>query len=211
MLSKISNIASREIIETVLNAEFVYRDVYVPTEVINGLKESSVSLVTNENTSQIQFGIWGILPVGYENGWKAFQSEQNTLSVNIGDLKQQAWLWDAFENRRCLVISTGYYTSELRNSKLYPFQIHLKSNEIFCYAGIYNVLEDGFLSFTILSHSESERAEILKVPNPLILKRDYYPKFLNGVLKIEDLEDMTIEINNVNFISTPASRKIYKI
>lgn len=210
MMSRISNMASKEDIEMAMNAKFEYVNLYTPTEVINGLKETSLCVVTSDVVDKIKYGIWGILPVGYKNSWKDFQAFNNTLNINVETLKEHIWLEDAFQHRRCLIIATGFYSSKIRKCKIYPYNNTIRDDKLFCFAGIYNIIDDGFITFGILSHTDRKPSDIIEDPKPIVIKKENYSRFLGKGLQLEELIAMDLEIESSEFISYPVSKKVLK-
>ncbi|MBJ7880494.1 SOS response-associated peptidase family protein [Gelidibacter salicanalis] len=200
MLCKISNSASLNEIELQLNSKFDYDYLYQPVPVINGLKEASVCMVTSEAPHRIQYGIWGILPKGYKDSWKSFQSIYNTLEIECESITQTSWLFEALKYRRCLIVATGFYTSEIEDHVMHPYLNSLKNQGIFCFAGIYNVLEDGFISCSILTHTNGSSKYHLKNPRPLIISKNKYADFLTNPIPFEVTCVSSFEIDSHEFV-----------
>ncbi len=57
---------------------------------------------------------------------------------------------ETFEKQRSLIPITGFFTSYLRNGQVFPYFVGLKSGKPFYLAGIYNKLDDGFLTTALL-------------------------------------------------------------
>lgn len=178
MLCRISNSASLKGIELELNSKFDYDYLYHPADVINGLKEASVCVVTSDAQHRIQYGIWGILPKGYIDSWKSFQAIYNTLEIECESISQTSWLFEALMYRRCLIVATGFFISEIEDHNMHLYKNTLKNNGVFCFGGIYNVLEDGFMSCSILTHSNGSSKYHLKSPKPIIISKDKHAEFL---------------------------------
>lgn len=195
MLSQISNTATKETIEQKLHAKFDYGHLYRPHFLINGLKESSLCIVTSQDSDRIQFAIWGILPKGYKESWKRFQSVYTTLEVELESITELSWLNDALKYRRCLIISTGYFTAEMESQYLQTFHNMSKCQNLICFAGIYNILEDGFMTCSILTHYDRYSKHLLKDPKPIIIKEAHYSDYLKSDFKIEDLFNVNLEIS----------------
>ncbi|RAJ25174.1 putative SOS response-associated peptidase YedK [Gelidibacter algens] len=195
MLSRISNTASLKDIEIQLNSKFDYDYLYEPTSIINGFKESSVCVITAQAPDRIQYGIWGILPRGFIDSWKSFQSFHNTLEIEYELIPETSWLFEALTYRRCLIVATGFFTAEFENHKVKTFHNQLKSHDVFCFAGIYNILEDGFMSCSILTHSNGSSHYHLKDPKPIIVAADKYSDFLNQDMPIDDICNTTFEMD----------------
>lgn len=187
MLSQISNTASREAIEDAFRAKFDYGYLYQPKFVINGMKESTLPIITADALDRIQFGIWGILPKGYCDSWKSFQTVYNTLEIEYERIPETSWLFETLKYRRCLIIATGYFVSELENNSLQTFQNVLRDQDIFCFAGIYNILEDGFISCSILTHSNEASPYHFKNPQPVIINQENHLNYLKGVKPIKEI------------------------
>lgn len=194
MLSKISNTALKKNIELELNSKFDYGYLYAPMQILDGLKETSLCMVTSNALGRIQYGIWGILPTGYKDSWKSFQSMYNTLEVECESVTETSWLFDALKNRRCLIVATGFFTSEIENHRLQTTHNTLKNHHLFCFGGIYNVLEDGFLTCSILTHANGSSPYHLKNPKPLIIAKDHYNTFLESHHSIDKLCDLNYEM-----------------
>lgn len=199
MLSRISNTASLKNIEIKLNSKFDYDYLYEPASVINGFEESSVCMVTSQAPNRIQYGIWGILPRGYIDSWKSFQTIHNTLEIECESIPETSWLFEALKFRRCLIIATGFFTAEVENHKMQSFHHHLKNHDVFCFAGIYNILEDGFMSCSILTHSNGSSHYHLKNPKPIIIAEDNYSTFLNQHMPLEEIRRPTFEMDKSKF------------
>ncbi|MFS4446540.1 SOS response-associated peptidase family protein [Maribacter sp. 2307UL18-2] len=138
-------------IEDEFNATTKFPNIYTPTLEIHGAEESLLTVVSDENIEAIDYAIWGILPETWTDDWDVFQKATPTLHFSEHDLKSNLWYTEAYEKRRCLVIVSGYYTHFLSEGRLYPFYMCRKSGKPFCLAGIYNRLDDGFLTASILT------------------------------------------------------------
>ncbi|MGJ8593869.1 MAG: SOS response-associated peptidase family protein [Aquaticitalea sp.] len=209
MINKYSNIASSNALKHHLSVEFDYEYLYHPEHVINGKRENSVAIITGLNQEKIQFGIWGILPHHYNDGWKQFQANLKTLETTIDQLKASDWLYDAFQNRRCLIIATGFYTSSIDNQTLVPHYNSLENNDIFCFAGIYNILDDGFITFSILSRALNPD-NILETTSPIILDDKKYSDYLSDDFPLKKLMNKTYEIDSTLVSSQRISKKNMK-
>ncbi|RXJ44360.1 SOS response-associated peptidase family protein [Gelidibacter gilvus] len=206
MLSQISNTATKEIIEQKLHAKFDYGHLYKPQFKINGLKESILCIITSKDTDRIQFGIWGVLPGGYKDTWKKFQSAYNTLDIEFDSITELSWLYDALKHRRCLIVATGYFTTEIEHQYLQTFHNISKHQNLICFAGIYNILEDGFISCGILTQYDRYSKYLLKNPKPIIIKEENYNNYLNSELSLEDILDVNFEIHQKDILQLKISK-----
>lgn len=150
MYYKLSNTANRSRIEHRFGVSFKHPNLYRPEVVINGLNEVNVSIITSEQPDLISLGIWGILPEDYTDEWTTFQNVTNTLHLDPDAIASQSWSSKSLERRRCLFIVTGFFTSYLRDGVVYPYHVGLKSGAPFFLAGVYNTLEDGFITCSLV-------------------------------------------------------------
>lgn len=209
MLNKISNSASREEIEYLLRVKFDYASLYRAQIVIDGLKESTVPIISLENPEKIQFGIWGILPQGFYDSWKQFQDILNTLETPLTALKDDTWLAEALQKRRCLIIATGYFTTVLKNHTLYPYFHFVKNQNIFCFAGLYNVLDDGFTTFSIVSHPCTANDDILSMTSPIIISPDNYAEYLSDRFSYRKFQQKAYEVTPSELVTHQISKQFY--
>lgn len=150
MYYKISNTAKKEQIESWTNSIFKYPHLYEPQLLINGLNEVSIPLITMENPKELALAIWGMLPEKYMEDWTIFQSTTNTLNLHEESMNSDLWYANTLKHRRCLIPVTGFFTSYLKEGEVYPYYISLSSGKPFYLAGVYNTLEDGFITCSIL-------------------------------------------------------------
>ncbi|UOB16727.1 SOS response-associated peptidase family protein [Abyssalbus ytuae] len=202
MYHKLSNIAARKSIEEEFGINFKYPKVYQPNSVINGLDESTLSIVTMKNPDQISYGIWGILPEFYEESWKEFQSVKNTLNLREIDLEEESWYSTALQTRRCVIIVTGFFTSYINNGNIYPYYVYSPFNKPFCLAGLYNILEDGFITCSL----------IVSKSNNFIRKIENISGFMPVAIPLEDykywLDSKTSLIKIKEFLQKPKPIKL---
>lgn len=182
MIYKISNIAERKSIEKSFGCAYKHPLLYHPSAVIDGSKESIISIVTLEDPDAISFGIWGLLPSNYMGKWKDFQKAMNTLLVSQKQLRSHKIFSEAFSQRRCLVIVTGFFVYYLTGGELVPFFVHAPEGNVFSLAGIYNRLNDGFLTCSILTVTKPILLQKFRksAPNvPVIVKKEDQDLWLN--------------------------------
>lgn len=213
MFYKLSNTAQRTEIEKEFNATFEFPKLYQPNPVINGLEESSLSIITMENPGKVGYGIWGMLPTLLEDNWKVFQNLTNTLNINIEHLDFKDDLYaEAMDLRRCLVISTGFFTSAMYKGKMYPYHVYLPTHQPFSIAGVYNQLEDGFKTCSILikqTNSSFEDIPHLLEYKPVIFGEKDRKHWLNKKFSFRNLLDLVTSHESLKLKSHPVSKEFY--
>lgn len=214
MFYRISNIATREQLESHFNLKFQFPNIYKPEVVLNGLNETTLSIIISEKPKEISYGIWGLLPEDFDENWDVFQNVSNTLNTDLEHLEYTEALYNtSIIKRKCLIIATGFFTTYLFDKKVYPYYIHLPDERPFCLAGIYNQLHDGFLTCSLLI---SDNAGYLEdIPHiqsklPVVLAPRNYGNWLEEDLSSDAIEIMLENQEKMKFESYPISRDFYK-
>ena len=151
MYFKLSNTAEKEILERMTKASFKYPNLYKPQSIIHGLAEVSIPIITMEKPDELSFSIWGLLPENYSADWSDFQNNFNTLNFHEDLMDSGLWYSKSLLDRRCLIPVTGFFTTYIENGEAYNFKISQKNGNPFYLAGIYTILEDGFITCSILT------------------------------------------------------------
>lgn len=180
---KLSNSASLTLLHEELGVPCKYPNIYKPSLKIDGLKEQTVPVVTMEEPNYITQGLWGILPQNFEGDWKKFQRIKKTLHVRAKDIPKNILFKEAIEKRRCLIVVTGFYTHHLVGKKIQNYLAELNPLKPFYIAGIYNVLEDGFITCSIINVSMNESLgsfnnlyKVMPLQIPKLLKKIWLDK-----------------------------------
>ncbi|MBR9846915.1 MAG: SOS response-associated peptidase [Algicola sp.] len=213
MFYKLSNTCSLKDIENEFNTKFKFPNLYEPKAIISGKEESSLSILTSQDSNIIDYAIWGLLPEEYDDDWERYQSITNTLNTNINEIDISDDMYaESFLKRRCLIVVNGFFTSSVYQGKLYPFHIHLKDHKPFCIAGIYNRLDDGFLTCSLLvtnfSSSLNEIPHIGK-QRPLTFRKSDHSDWLSLNKSKSDLEELIHSHNAPDLISHPIKEDFY--
>lgn len=183
MYYRLSNTASREQVENMLGRPFRYPNLYQPKPVINGLEETILPVITMAEPREITYAIWGMLPEHYEEDWDQFQNVFNTLNLSLESLQTGMWYSKALESRRCLIIASGFFTYYIKDGQMFPYYVHHESGDPLCLGGIYNQLEDGFVTCGLIISKEN--AFVGKIQNidrgmPLILSPEIRESWLDS-------------------------------
>jgi len=186
MYFKISNTAKMKEIERDVNALFKYPNLYTPQVVISGLTEVSIPIITMDEPEAVSLAIWGLLPSSFNEDWELFQKLTNTLTISAEKLDTNTWYNDSFMKRRCIIPVTGFFTSVLKNGEIYPYHVSGKNGEILYLAGIYTVLDDGFVTCSLLTGPLEKN--VVKYQNLV----DYMPSIIDHGDKYEWLSKGTM-------------------
>lgn len=205
MFYKLRNTANLNQIENAFKIEFKYPKLYKPSKLINGLTEATLPIITLDNPEVIDYSIWGLMPINFEDNWQVFQTISNTLNVNINAVnKGNHFIEDALNTRRCLIIVTGFYSSYIENGEVKTFHIHKKNNVPFCIAGIYNELSDGFKTCSVLI-TPIKDVKARTIPSfsknePLLFESKYFDYWLDENNTFNNLKSIINHNENYDFI-----------
>jgi len=193
MYYKLSNIAEGRVLEEEFGISLKYPNLYRPNQIINGLNEETLFVVASDQKNLISPAIWGLLPEEFVDDWSVFQNTSNTLNFDQSNFYEDSWCGRAFTHRRCLVIVTGFFTAFLHNGTIYPYHVKRIDGKPFCIAGIYNRLEDGFLTCSILTTKANRFTK--KIQNigsqmPLLLPKSKWIDWLNTDLAHSNVNEM---------------------
>lgn len=212
MYFKISNTAEMKEIEREVNALFKYPNFYTPQVVISGLDEVSIPIVTMENSNVISLAIWGLLPKSYNDDWELFQKLTNTLNINSDTLESELWYRDALSNGRCIIPVTGFFTSVLRNGEIYPYFISPKKERLLYLAGVYTVLEDGFITCSVLTGPlEDEMVNYQNLVDfmPIIIDHNDKSDWLSNNIELSQVKNMMKPPHTTKLDIKPIARDLF--
>jgi putative SOS response-associated peptidase YedK len=214
MFYKLSNSSELETIEEEFSRKHNFPNLYKSKTILNGLKEVTVSIITAQDPDQINHAIWGLLPKGFDDDWKSYQSVDNTLNINLDKVDASDELYyNALTTNRCIVITSGFFTSRLHEGKLFPYHVHLKDHRPFGIAGVYNMLEDGFITCSILVTKANRAFE--NIPNlsknkPLVFKNGDFSKWLDTSKSYQDQMPLIQNHETLEFLSYPIKEEFYR-
>ena len=107
---------------------------------------------------------WGLIPFWTPQD-KAKTFVINNLNAKAATIFEKKSFAPSLKKKRCIIPITGFYESREVNKEKYPYFIHLKNEEIFSLAGIYDTWKDKESGITVKSFSI-----ITTVANPLMAK-----------------------------------------
>ncbi len=213
MYYKLSNTAGRNRIERYFEVKFKHPNLYEPQILIHGADEANISIITSEEKQKVSHAIWGILPEGYQDDWQVFQDLTNTLNINAKALDSNLWYTSAMNKRRCLIIVTGFFTSLLKNGETYPYHIGLENGNPFFIAGIYNTLDDGFITCSPLVGKAN--AFVKKFQNvvdcmPLVVPNELGDAWLDSKATFHEAGNLLGTHNRTKLRAKPIEKEFFK-
>lgn len=214
MCYRISNIASKEQIEHTFNASFKFPKLHIKTPVIDGLLESSVSIIKMSNKEEVSLAIWGLLPETFQDDWQYFQNVQNTLNIDLKGIEDDPKFGNAVQKRRCLILVTGFFTYYLHEGNLYPYYVHLESNEPFAIAGVYNELDDGFVTCSIVVSKTNDFIKQIHnsdISMPVVLDTFNQNQWLNSDIGKKSISKIIKTASQLPLCAHPIAKEFHKL
>lgn len=130
--------------------------------IVSGFDHPHMPIITDENPDTIQHLQWGFMPnslVNMEQG-REFLAHYNTLNAKAEDITESKLYSESFQNKRCLVLCSGFFEWRKVKKEKIPYYITLKNEEMFVFAGIWNETTDlkgnKYRSFSILTVEANE-------------------------------------------------------
>ena len=210
MFYRLSNTMQLAEMEKVFDRSFKFPRVYTPQSLVNGLDEASIPVVLMQEPRTIQLGIWGLLPEAFREDWAIFQNYLNTLNIGMEDLREPGWIRETLLHRRCLILVNGFFVSHLHQGELYPYYVYMRNRKPFAIAGIYNVLDDGFVTSSLLVGRANQLVRKLQNVGrgmPLILPESIREYWLTDLPEAEIL-NMVSHSYNPDLQAHPIARDL---
>ena len=212
MYFKISNTAKMKEIEQDVNALFKYPNLYTPQVVISCLNEVSIPVITMNEPNAVNLAIWGLLPTTFNDDWELFQKLTNTLTISAQKINTNMWYHDSFMNSRCIIPVTGFFTSVLKNGEIYPYHVSSKNGGILYLAGIYTILDDGFITCSLLTGPLEK--QVVSYQNlvdymPVIIDHDDKYEWLSEETKIERAQMILQPPHKTDLEIRPIARNLF--
>jgi putative SOS response-associated peptidase YedK len=117
----------------------------------------------------------------------------NARSESLSEKKSYKPL---LNNKRCGIISNGFYEWKKEGNKKTPYYIKLKNDAPFSFAGLYDIWKDDknneIISCTIITTQANEKVAQIHDRMPVILDEDETKKWVNSENDFEKLKDLLI-------------------
>ncbi|SEL95421.1 Putative SOS response-associated peptidase YedK [Aquimarina amphilecti] len=213
MYKKISNIAKRETIEDEFGIRYKFPRLYTPRSVIDGTEESTLSVITTDQPDHISYAIWGLLPTNYIDEWSDFQKVLSTLNVSQEQLHAKGIFQEPYHQRRCVIVATGFFIYHLHKGALYPYYVSQKNKKPFSIAGIYNTLDDGFITCSMIMTKASgivNEIQNLNATMPIFIDSKYRNTWLDSKADLGEIDYILNLPNRLQFTAHPIAKEFFR-
>jgi putative SOS response-associated peptidase YedK len=157
-------------------------------------------IVTKNSPKTLQPMKWGFISHFAEtDDEKRKWRNRNLINAKIETALYKNTFRNSFQERKCLVPSTGFYEwkDEGRPNKI-PYHIKPSNRKVFSFAGFYNN------ETVVILTKESENRDMKQLHDrtPVILTKDEEEDYLDGKLSREYLEDKVVSEIDIEQVST---------
>jgi putative SOS response-associated peptidase YedK len=115
---------------------------------------------------------WGLIP-----SWsKEPRAQFSTINARAETITKSPVFRGPFKSRRCLVPASGFYEWQRTEHGKQPFCIRLKSQELFAFAGLYDIWHDSdgneLYSYTVITTKPNDLVASIHNRMPVILRQE---------------------------------------
>lgn len=159
----------------------------------NVAPQQTLPVITNHGQgNEIELMRWGLIPVWAKDesmSYKMINARAETI------LEKPTWK-RPFKTQRCLIPASGFYEWQKDGKSKVPYYIHLKQDEIFSFAGLYDIWHDAqkkeVRTYSIITTKPNSLMKDIHDRMPVILsKKDedlwVHPEGEDSVGLLEDL------------------------
>jgi putative SOS response-associated peptidase YedK len=143
--------------------------------------------VPDETPGEVQMFQWGLVPFWVKDRAAADAIRLKTFNARAESITEKPSFRHSIRNKRCLVISRGFFEWQQRDNIKIPYYIYLDNEEPFAFAGIYDNWSDPgtgeyITTFSIITTRANpllEKIHNTKQRMPVILPADIEKEWLN--------------------------------
>ena len=138
----------------------------------NVAPSQSMPVVVRNSPNRLVEMQWGLIP-----SWsKEPRAQFSTINARAETITKSPVFRGPFKNRRCLVPASGFYEWQRTEQGKQPFCIRLKDEELFAFAGLYDVWHDAdgneLYSYTVITTVPNELVASIHNRMPVILRQE---------------------------------------
>lgn len=182
----------------------------------NGFDFPTLPVITLKEPKKVQAYHWGLIPHWVKTIEEANKIRTQTLNAKAETIFEKPSFRTYAQGNRCLALVDGFYEWMEYKKKKYPHYVHLKNNEVFAFAGLYNHWVDKetgelFKTFCIITTDANPfmaRIHNTKKRMPVIFTKDQWNAWLDPELKKEEIQSMLLPCDETNLTARTISKLI---
>ncbi len=159
----------------------------VPDEMgplFNIAPDSNVPVILNESSDEITLARWGLVP-----SWsKEEESPYSMINARAETILEKPSYKRLIKNKRCLIIADSFYEWKKVKGKKFPHRIMLESEDLFAFAGLWDLWEgngNSLISCSIITTTPNKLCVTIHDRMPVILPREREKDWLSDIT-VED-------------------------
>ena len=133
---------------------------------------STMPVVVRNSPNRVELMQWGLVP----SFSKEPRTNYKTINARAETVSTSPAFRTPFRTRRCLVPASGFYEWMQTAQGKVPQYIHLKDQELFAFAGLYDIWSDAegneLKTYTIITTTPNSVMEPIHNRMPAILRRE---------------------------------------
>lgn len=177
MCGRFSQTKSKQDIKKRFNVKKV-PDAIVP--LFNIAPDGDVSVILNESPKEVSLARWGLIP-----SWsKEEKTQYSMINARAETLLEKPAYKRLIQRKRCLIIADSFYEWKKVNGKKAPYRIMLKNDELFAFAGLWDLWErEGKVikSCTIITTTPNSLCKPIHDRMPVILPQNREKDWLSEI------------------------------
>lgn len=161
-------------------------------------------VLTSKQNNIFSYMQWGLIPFWTKGNEemsaeeKAKEYVRNNLNAKTETIFEKKSFAPCLKNRRCIIPVTGFFESRDIKKEKFPYFIHLKNEEIFSFAGIYDTWLDkesgttinSFSIITTVANPLMAMIHNIKLRMPVILTRENEMQWIKPELSDSDIKHL---------------------
>lgn len=138
----------------------------------NVAPSQSMPVVVRNSPNRLVEMQWGLIP-----SWsKEPRAQFSTINARAETITKSPVFRGPFKSRRCLVPASGFYEWQRTEQGKQPFCIQLKGQELFAFAGLYDIWHDAegneLYSYTVITTKPNDLVASIHNRMPVILRQE---------------------------------------
>jgi len=185
---------------------------------VSAFDHPSMPVITNEAPGRFSFLHWGLVPFWVKDRAQIKQVRVKTVNARADTLFDRSSFRVPIREKRCLIVMDGYFEWREVGGKTYPYYIHMKDNDAFAVAGIWDEWTDennmeNLRTFSMISVDAN--AFIRRINNrhkrmPVILPKEDESKWIQPDIGEEGIKSMLKTYEGEELEAYPVKRLIGK-
>lgn len=151
---------------------------------------------------------WGLIP-----SWANGSPKTKPINARAETVATSGMFRQAFARRRCLIPADGFYEWKGEKPPKQPYFMHLKNDDLFAFAGIWERWKqeesaETIDTFAIITTGPNELMQSIHNRMPAILRKDDYASWLNRETTVEKAQSLLQSYDAKEMQAHPVSSKV---